>query len=97
VGLAGRAGDCGVELGFAGDGARAANRGKYAAIRRDVGNGMSGRAIERKHHVGRRAVIKALSSADPPERKKIHREPAALHGCIDATLVANPQITAAAI
>lgn len=79
---------------------RAAKREKYAAIRRDVGNGMSGRAIERKHHVGRRTVIKALASADPPERKKIHREPSALdglHGCIDAMLVANPQITTAAI
>ena len=41
---------------------------------------MSGRAIERKHHVGRRTIVKALASADPPERKKIHREPAALDG-----------------
>jgi hypothetical protein len=61
---------------------------------------MSGRAIERKHHVGRRTIIKALASAEPPERKKIHREPAALdglHGHIDAMLKANPEITTAAI
>ena len=61
---------------------------------------MSERAIERKHHVGRRTIIKALASADPPERKKIHREPAALnglHGHIDAMLEANPEITTAAI
>jgi hypothetical protein len=43
------------------------------AIRRDVGNGMSGRTIERKHHVGRRTIIKALASADPPPRKKTQR------------------------
>lgn len=50
---------------------------------------MSERAIERKHHVGRRTVVKALDSADPPARKKIHREPAALkslHGRIDAMI-----------
>jgi hypothetical protein len=61
---------------------------------------MSGRAIERKHHVGRRTIIKALASAEPPERKKIHREPAALdglHGHIDAILKANPAITTSAI
>ena len=37
---------------------------------------------------------------EPPERKKIHREPAALdglHGHIDAMLKANPEITTAAI
>jgi len=78
----------------------AAKREKYAAIRRDAGNGMSGRAIERKHHAGRRTIIKALASAGPPGRKKIHREPAALeglHGHIDAMLQASPQITTAAI
>ena len=78
----------------------AAKLEKYAAIRRDARNGMSGRAIERKHHVGRRTIIKALTSADPPGRKKIHREPAALaglHGHIDALLEASPQITTAAI
>jgi hypothetical protein len=61
----------------------------YAAIRRDDANGMSERAIERKHHVGRRTIIKVLASADPPEWKKIHREPAALDGLhthIDAML-----------
>jgi hypothetical protein len=78
----------------------AAKREKYAQIRRDAGNGMSGRAIERKHHVGRRTIVKALASADPPERKKIHREPAALdglHAHIDAMLQARPQIATAAI
>ncbi|MCW2932694.1 MAG: hypothetical protein JWM19_3656 [Actinomycetia bacterium] len=57
---------------------RAAKREKYAAIRSDASNGMSERAIERRHHVGRRTIIRALASADPPERKKIHREAAAL-------------------
>jgi hypothetical protein len=79
---------------------RAAKREQYAAIRRDARNGMSGRAIERKHHVSRRTVARALASADPPARKRIHREPAALHGLhgyIDAMLQANPQIPAAAI
>jgi hypothetical protein len=33
----------------------------YAAIRRDARAGMPGRAIERKHGVGRRTIIKALS------------------------------------
>jgi hypothetical protein len=59
---------------------RDAKRAKYAAIRRDALDGMSERAIERKHHVGRRTIVKALASADQPERKKIHREPAALDG-----------------
>jgi hypothetical protein len=49
-------------------------------MRREAGNGRSERAIQRKHHVGRRAIVKALGSADPPERKKIYREPAALDG-----------------
>jgi hypothetical protein len=78
----------------------AAKRAKYAAIRRAASNGMSGRAIERRHHVGRRTIVKALTSGDPPERKKIRREPAALgglHGHIDAMIAANPQITIAAI
>jgi hypothetical protein len=78
----------------------AAKRDKYAAIRRDARGGMSGRAIERRHHVGRRTIVKALASADPPERKKIRREPAALdglHGHIDAMIAANPEITIAVI
>jgi transposase len=69
-------------------------------IRRDYGAGMSERAIERTHHVGRRTIIKALASADPPERKKFRREPTALaglHTCIDAMIAADPQITIAAI
>lgn len=36
---------------------------KFAAIRRDDASGMSERAIERKHHVGRRTIVKALAYA----------------------------------
>jgi hypothetical protein len=78
----------------------AARQAKYAAIRRDAGTGMSGRAIERKHHVGRRTIVNALAFADPPVRKKTHRDPAALeglHGHIDAMITATPKITIAAI
>jgi len=41
----------------------------YAAIRRDARAGMSARAIERKYNVGRRTIVKALSSAWPEPRK----------------------------
>ena len=78
----------------------AAKREKYAAIRRDAGTGMSERAIQRRHHVGRRTIVKALASAEPPERKRINREPAALnglHGYIDAMIDADPKIATAAI
>lgn len=78
----------------------AARREKYAAIRRDAGSGLSQRAIERKHHVGRRTIIRALASAEPPERKKIRREPAALHGLhghIDAMIDADPKVATAVI
>lgn len=34
----------------------------FTAIRQDAAAGLSGRALERKHHVGRRTVVKALSS-----------------------------------
>lgn len=43
----------------------------FAAIRRDVRAGMSARAIERKHGVGRRTIVKAMSSAWPEPRKKL--------------------------
>lgn len=79
---------------------RAAKRAKYAAIRRDFDVGMSERAIERKHHVGRRTIVKALDSADPPARKRIHREPEALqglHGHIDAMIETDPAIATATI
>lgn len=62
--------------------------------------GMSERAIERKHHAGRRTIIKALDSPDPPARKKIHREPTALNGLhdyINAMIDADPQIATATI
>ena len=61
---------------------------------------MSERAIERTHHVGRPTIIKALNSADPPARKKIHREPAALKGLhdhIDAMIETDPTIATATI
>jgi hypothetical protein len=80
--------------------AYAAKQERYAVIRRDFDAGMSERAIERKHHVGRRTIIKALDSADPPARKKIHREPAALQGLhsrIDAMIEADTAIATATI
>jgi hypothetical protein len=80
--------------------AYAAKQQRYAAIRRDFDTGMSERAIELKHHVGRRTIIKALDSADPPARKKIHREPTALsglHDYINAMIEADPAIGTAMI
>jgi hypothetical protein len=78
----------------------AAKREKYAAIRRDTGNGMTQRTIMSRHRVGRRTIALALASAEPPVRKKIHREPAALNGLhahIDAMIEADPAIGTAAI
>jgi transposase len=72
---------------------KAALQEKYAAIRRDDANGMSERAIERKHHVGRRTIVKAIASTETPPRKKFQRDPAALNGLharIDAMLEADP-------
>ena len=80
--------------------AYAAKTERYAAIRRDFDAGMSERAIERKHHVGRRTIVKALDFADPPARKKIHREPTALKGLhdrIDAMIAEDPAIGTATI
>lgn len=80
--------------------AYAAKHERYTVIRRDFDAGMSERAIERKHHVGRRTIINALNSPDPPARKKIHREPAALkglHSYIDAMIEADPAIATATI
>lgn len=79
---------------------RAARREKYAAIRRDADSGMTQRTIMSRHRVGRRTIALALASAEPPGRKKIHREPAALnglHGHIDAMLETDPQIAVTAI
>ena len=50
----------------------------YAAIRRDVRAGMSARAIERKHGVGRRTIVKAMSSAWPGPRKELPPRPSKL-------------------
>ena len=79
---------------------REARREKYAAIRRDAENGLSQRDIMSRHRTGRRTIALALASAEPPERKKIHREPAALnglHGHIDAMIAADPGIGTAKI
>ena len=78
----------------------AAKREKYAAIRRDTENGLTQRTIMSRRHVGRRTIALALASAEPPERKKIHREPEALHGLhahIDAMIDEDPVIATAAI
>ena len=50
----------------------------YAAIRRDVRAGTSARAIERKHGVGRRTIVKAMSSAWPGPRKELPPRPSKL-------------------
>jgi transposase len=50
----------------------------YAAIRRDAREGMSGRAIERKHGVGHRTVVKALASAWPEPRRPLPPRPSRL-------------------
>jgi transposase len=50
----------------------------YAAIRRDVRAGMSARAIERKHGVGRRTIVKAMASAWPGRRKELPPRPSKL-------------------
>jgi len=79
---------------------RAARREKYAAIRRDAENGLSRRTIISTRRVGRRTVALALASPEPPERKKIHREPSALnglHAIIDAMIDEDPAIGTAAI
>lgn len=80
--------------------AYAAKLERYAAIRRDFDGGMSERTIERRHHVGRRTIVMALDSPEPPARKRIHREPTALRGLhdhIDAMLEADAGIGTAAI
>jgi hypothetical protein len=41
----------------------------FAAIRRDLAAGMSGRAIEEKYRIGQRTVSAAMASALPPPRK----------------------------
>jgi transposase len=43
----------------------------YAAIRRDARAGMSARGLEKKYRVGRRTIIKAMSSAWPEPRKPL--------------------------
>jgi hypothetical protein len=80
--------------------AYAAKLERYAAIRRDLDAGMSERAIERRRHVGRRTIVMALDSPEPPARKRIRREPAALKGLheyIDAMIEEDAGIGTAAI
>jgi hypothetical protein len=79
---------------------RARKNALFTAIRHDADAGMSGRAIERKHRVGRRTTQKALTSSTPPPRKKMNRESVVLnglHAVIDAMTQTNPQITVTAI
>jgi hypothetical protein len=71
-------------------------RALFAAIRRDAASGLSRRALERTHHVGRRTIVKALASENPPARKKINRQPAVLHRLrhhIDAMIEKNSMVT----
>jgi hypothetical protein len=79
---------------------REARREKYAAIRRDSEAGFTHRVIMSRQRTGRRTIALALASAEPPERKKIHRETAALnglHAVIDAMIDEDPSIGTAAI
>jgi hypothetical protein len=74
---------------------QARRRALFAAIRRDAAAGLSKRALERKHHVGRRTIVKALASENPPACKKINRPSAVLHGLhhhIDAMIEKNPAV-----
>jgi hypothetical protein len=74
---------------------QARKRALFAAIRRDAAVGLSKRAIERKHHVGRRTIVKALVWANPPARKKINRPSVVLQGLhhhIDALIQKNPTV-----
>lgn len=71
----------------------------YTAIRDDAAAGLSKRALERTHHVGRRTVAAALASATPPERKTYTRAPTVhgLHLHIDTMIEANPTIPATSV
>jgi hypothetical protein len=75
-------------------------RALFAAIRGDAAARLSKRALERKHHVGRRTIVTALTSENPPERKKINRPSTILHGLrhhIDAVIEKNPTATVTAV
>lgn len=64
----------------------------YAALRRDLRAGMSQRAIQTKHEVGRRTVMAAESSAWPEQREKPDRRASRLDAhepMNDAWLVAD--------
>jgi transposase len=64
----------------------------YAAIRRDAHEGMASRAIERKHGVSLRTVLKALACVWPEPRKKPLHRPSKLDSykpVIDAILLAD--------
>ena len=65
-----------------------------------VADALGGWLVGQLADAGRKKLTEALASADPPERKKIHREPAALnglHGHIDAMIEADPKIATATI
>jgi hypothetical protein len=82
------------------DASREARRKKFAAIRRDTEDGFTQREIMARQRTGRRTIALALASAEPPKRKKIHREPAALNGLhahIDAMISEDPAIRTAAV
>jgi TniQ len=78
---------------------QARKRALFTAIRRDAAAGLSRRALERKHNVGRRTVVKALASASPPERKKPNRPPTVhgLHHHIDVMIDNNPAVPASEV
>jgi hypothetical protein len=79
---------------------QARKRALFAAIRRDAAAGLSKRALERKHHVGRRTIVTALVSENPPPRKKINRPSAVLHGLehhIEAMIEQDPAVAVTAV
>ena len=72
----------------------------YLALRVDYEAGLSGRQLQRKHHVGSRTVQYALSDPQPraskkkPNRASPHKH---LRPHIDAILAANPQASTVTI
>jgi hypothetical protein len=72
----------------------------YQALRADHENGLSGRALQRKHHVGSRTVRYALADPEPlaskkkPDRASPHKH---LRPHIDAMITENPMATTTTI
>jgi len=74
---------------------QARKRALFNTIQQDAAAGLSKRALERKHHVGRRTIVKALTAKTPPERKKPTRRVSVLHEFqhhVDAMIEKNPTI-----